>query len=72
MFGWLGRGVLRDRRNHLPCMRALPAATRGWSVCARLLTWELTIDHSMPPAQQLEVGLPDVMMQGVEQYTQVG
>lgn len=26
----------------------------------------------MPPAQQLEVGLPDVMMQGVEQYTQVG
>ena len=24
------------------------------------------------PPQQLEVGLPDVMMQGLEQYTQVG
>lgn len=33
--------------------------------------------HALPPAtalplQQLEVGLPDVMMQGLEQYTQVG
>lgn len=66
----------------LPCMRAFPAATLRWSVRAHLL-WKLTdsppctrvlpgLPLTLPPVQQLEVGLPDVMMQGVEQYTQVG